>query len=224
MKLYLFFFPLLLFCLTSCNSTYQVANSKTQVNNLEKDGCLFVRLHYFPNRIKKLEEMGYKIAVAAEKKKIAEANKSMMSAFKENWDFSPVYFIFPEESYKVANSDIDSINFLNSDLENDPSIKCECDNILIVEEGRVQKDTTLYLDGSYMNKGENGWERKYVYHTDSSQPVQGLVVKSSEFIQLHKPFPFYTRRFKFFLRRTDETLVKELNHRFHQYYKIANKK
>lgn len=203
-----------------CNSRYQVLNSRNQVTNLEKDGCLFVRLHYFPNKIEKLNEMGYKKAAVAEQIKIKEANKSMMSAFKKNWDFSPVYFIFPEESSKIRESKFEDINFLNDDLEVDLNLKCDCKNVLVVEEGRMQSDTTKYLENSLYDP--NTHKHEDTYYTDSSQPVQGLMVKSNEFVQLHKPFPFYTRRYKFFFERSNEAMVKELNEKFISYYRHIN--
>lgn len=212
---------MLLFCSVGCNSKYQVLNSKSQIANLQNDGCLFVRLHYFPNKIDKLNELGYKKAAVAEQKKIAEANKSLMSAFKKNWDFSSVYFVFPEESLKIKESKFEDINFLNDDLEVDPTIKCTCENILLVEKGRIQKTKPDENDSA--KQGESAYfSRSTTYYTDSSQPIQGLIVKSNEFVQLHKPFPFYTRRYKLLFRRNDEAMVKELNENFNIYYKHIN--
>ena len=208
-------------CWIGCNSQYQVLNSQNQVTNLKKDGCLFVRLHYFPNKIAKLNEMGYKAAAVVEQKKIAEANKSMMSAFKKNWDFSPVYFIFPEESMKIKESNFENINLLNESLEVDSNLKCNCDYALVVEEGRMTTDTTQYFEDALYNPSTKKYESEY--HTDTSQNIQGLMVKSNEFIQLHKPFPFYTRRYKFFFERSDEAMVDELNTRFHTYFNEITK-
>ena len=209
-------------CVMSCNSTYQVVNSQSQVTNLKQDGCLFVRLHYFPNKIEKLNELGYKKAAVAEQEKIATKNKSLMAAFKENWDFSPVHFIFPEESLKIKEENFADINFLNEDLVIDPNLKCDCDYALVVEEGQMTTDTTKYFAGNTLILDENGYNRIDRYYTDSSQRIQGLIVKSNEFVQLHKPFPFYARRYKFFFERSDEAMVKELNERFVAYYKHIN--
>jgi hypothetical protein len=207
---------------TGCNSKYQVLNSESQVTNLEKDGCLFVRLHYFPNRIKKLKELGYKKAVVAEQEKIAAANKSMMSAFKKNWNFSPVYFIFPEESKKIKEKRFSEINLLNDNLEIDANITCNCKNALVVEEGRVRRTSTEeYKTDNSKNYGY--LFARDTYSADSSQPVQGFIIKDSDFTQLHKPFPFYTRRYRFLFERSNEAMVKELNYNFHHYFKVANK-
>ncbi len=186
---------------SSCYKSYK-ATAIGHINRVEADGCVFVRLRTGQNKIDKLKELGYLNAADLEIKEIEEENKGILKAFKENWDFSKAYFFMSDESVKIKEGQFNEVNFIGSNLQADPSIKCDCKDGLVVDMSRITTNTL----------GTN----------TNATSVEGLVVRDRDFKRLNSPFPYLSKKYFVVFQRSMSTMVKDLNNDFRRYYKIAN--
>lgn len=189
---------------------------KQQINQLH-DGALLVRLKTRKNSIAALRKIGKdKLADKIEKRQAA-INKDIVSAFQDNFDFCPTYFFFSDFSKDVRERLFDNVEFLNDSLLPDTTIMFNSMSFLTAEFGTIEQDTEKYFDGYYYAPGENGLERQTRYYGGPNMGSGALVIKSDQFIQLRKPFPYYVRTFDSLpIKRKPKNVVRIMNKKLHK--------
>ena len=90
------------------------------------------------------------------------------------------------------------------------------------EFGYVEQDTAKYYshysyetDGNWLSKQEKN------YWGGPMMGFSALVIKSDKFIQLKRPFKYYTRRFE--PLRKPYKVVRKMNKKLNKFYKKANR-
>ncbi len=127
-------------------------------------------------------------------KKQVEVNRRTIGAFRQKFDFCPVYFFFSDYTQPIKNKQLNKVVFLNDNLEPDSSIQFDKANFLIAEFGRVEQDTAKYRDGYYYYKDENGLQRHSSYYAGPGFGFDALVIKSDQFVQMRFGcFPYHVR-------------------------------
>lgn len=149
--------------------------------NLLKKGALLVRLKTNNRAITKLKATG-NIDLATNLAKETELeNKIVMSAYRKEFNFCPVYFFYSESSDSVRKNNLTGI-FLDSTLNINPSIECHATFFLIAEQDGIYNSSLGLIPQSLAkHASENG-----SYSRDAA-----IVVKNKYFLQLNKPFPFF---------------------------------
>ncbi len=142
-----------------------------------QNGMLLVKLKTSENKINRYKEMGdmAKAKEAIEKQQTQNAN--IINAFKDKFDFCPVYFFHSNDVANIKNNDFEGSVFqkIGEDLKNPPS----SDTFYLIGE----------LDYAYQDElsGRSGETRKRVAGTGS---VNAVVIRDKENFQIPKPFPF----------------------------------
>ena len=157
---------------------YKVAYA--QINALKK-GALLVRLKTNKRAISKLKSAGnYDLATNLEKETELE-NKIIMSAYKKEFTFCPVYFFYSESSDSIRKNNLSGI-FVDTTLQVNSSIVCNASFFLVAEQDGIYNSSLgLVPEPLAKTSRESG-----SYSRDAP-----IVVKNKYFIQLHKPFPFF---------------------------------
>lgn len=73
-----------------------------------------------------------------------------------------------------------------------------------------------------MLSGDGLDKRQTTYYNSSSEASFGaLVIKSSDFVQMRSPFPYYVKTFDSFpIKRKPKKVVKIMNENLHYYYSM----
>src|SRR5690606_16723801 len=118
------------------------------------------------------------------------------------FDFAPVYFFYSDQSRPIRKGQMDSVTFLNDSLEPDNAIRFKGAGFLIAEFGRVSQDTARAVDQYSVRSTPEGTELRENYYGGANLGFTALVIRSEDFVQLRKPFPYYVRTYdNSFLRR-----------------------
>lgn len=225
MKHFSFLLLLSTFLITSNTSNGQnsqreiyKAQSQEQIEQLHS-GALLVRLQTRKSSIEALRKIGKDELADKKQSEQNEHNKEIIKAFKEDFDFCPVYFFFSDFSDKVRNDEIDQVEFLNENLEHDPSIQMNENSFLTAEVSNIKQDTAKYLSNQRSAVTKDGLKTQNQYYGGSAQGFGALIIMSDQFIQLSKPFPYYVRSFNsIFLKRSMTNLVDIMNEKLHKFY------
>ncbi len=180
--------------------------SKRIIKDL-KSGVLVIRLKTGNNKLKALERVAnspsvsnedkekFQMRIVETKKETKLENKHLMQAFKEDYFFSDVLYLFDTSIYLLKEK-IQSGYFLNEDMEIDPNIYLGNTPFLIA----------FYGSSSIASHG-----------------LEGLVVMDENFQELNYPFPHFTgvraiRKLlgKFFEKRDDLYYFKMMIQRFNR--------
>lgn len=160
-----------------------------------KNGVALVRLHTQENKIKHYLKYGNRRAAMNAQQEQSEKNKRVFEAFNAFFDFTEVYFFYSHHSNQVKNREFDAGYFLNSNMEEDPTVNLSNTNyVYVIDVGDVFFDSF----GTHM---------------------KGIVLMTTDFKPLEKPFPYYVRRragLKI-LERSDAELVQKLNEDLHDF-------
>ena len=149
--------------------------------NLLKKGALLVRLKTNHRAITQLKTSG-NIDLATNLEKETElANKIIMSAYRKEFTFCPVYFFYSESSDSIRKNNLSGI-FVDTTLQINSSITCNSSFFLIAEEGALYNSSLGLVPESLARKATE----KGNYSRDAS-----IIIKNKYFIQLHKPFPYF---------------------------------
>lgn len=159
---------------------YHVSVAKAQIVSLKK-GALLVRLKTNANTIHRLKAAGnIDLATQVERETYLN-NKTIMRAYRNEFNFCPVYFFLSDVSDSVKHRHLESI-FVDSNLVVDPAISCKATFYLIAEQGTIcESSLGLVSEAQAPTAIERGSASKDV----------SIVVKNRYYIQLHKPFPYY---------------------------------
>ncbi len=178
-----------------------------------KSGALIVRLSKRQTSVDALRNAGY--AEAAEKitKEQYEANLALLQAFRSDFNFCKVYFIYPDQSPKILNNQLGEVVFLNDQLKEDSTIKMSESYFLTAEYGIIAQDTTgTSLGYSYQTSWDkHGTKTEYYRNGGANLRVPAFIMKDQSFVQLRDPFPFFVKRNVVFIKRDDYTVVTMLN-------------
>ncbi len=157
---------------------YKVAYA--QINALKK-GALLIRLKTNYRAISKLKSVGnYDLATNLEKETELE-NKIIMSAYKKEFTFCPVYFFYSESSDSIRKNNLSGI-FVDTTLQVNSSIVCNASFFLVAEQDGIYNSSLGLVPESLAKTSRESGS----YSRDAP-----IVVKNKYFIQLHKPFPFF---------------------------------
>lgn len=146
-----------------------------------KNGALLVRLKTNSKAIKTLKAKGnIDLATKMERETQLE-NKIVMSAYKKEFNFCPVYFFYSDVSDSVKKSVLSGV-FVDSTLNVNESIICNASFYLIAESGVLYNSSIGIVSESYA---------KSISEQGSGVRDASIIVKSKYFIQLHNPFPYF---------------------------------
>ena len=183
--------------------------AKNTINNI-KNNIILVRLSAKSNTISAMRSVGKnKLADKTEAKQL-KRNKAIVSAFKTNFSFCPVYFFYSEDSKYVSNNKLDSVNFLTDSLLIDKNIRVSSNLFYVIDFGSLEPET---------NKGNLNKKGEEKYYPSSNITISALIIKDSQFTQLQKPFPYYVREFKGLpFKKSVSKMVVKLNEQLNSFY------
>ena len=95
------------------------------------------------------------------------------------------------------SNQLDSITFLDDSLTPDPNIKMMQEFFLIAEFTNIEPDTTSRFEDNYTTTSSSGPEVRSSYSGGMEVGFPALVIKNNQFIQLRKPFPYYSKSLDF---------------------------
>lgn len=171
-----------------------------------KNGNLIVRLKSQDRKIMAYRAAGNKKFADKLERELKEFNEKLVDAFVQNYTFSNVYFIYPND-YELVRNEIASGYFLNENLEVDSSIVVSFNSsYFFCEYGPVYAET---LENS------NKSRRKIV--TDTPMQQDALVIKDYSLTQLISPFPNYV---SIRLKEMDK-VVEKMNNRLYNFHATA---
>jgi len=200
-----------------------IEQSKKQINQLS-NSVLLVRLKTRKNSISALRKGGqHKKADKIEKKQF-QYNMKIVNGFKTKFDFCPTYFFYSDCSQAVLDKEFDKVQFLNDSLQYDTTITFNKTTFLTAEFGIIEQDTMQYFDNFYYVPGtEDGLAKRSKYNGATNMTFGALIIKSDLFVQLRKPFPYYSRTlYSLPIRCKPKLVVEEMNIRLHRFQKRIN--
>jgi hypothetical protein len=171
-------------------SQKDIANQ--QIRDL-KNGVLLVRLKTSKSKIEALQKAGYtEEANKVEQEQIKE-NKEIMQAFADGFSFCQVRFFTSDKSLQIRNRMFKNV-FVDEGLEVDSTIAVpDNETFFIADFDFVSSDTAAYFSNYKTEQTSDGPARVPEYYGGTEIDFPALVISDSNFIQLQKPFPFYTR-------------------------------
>jgi hypothetical protein len=184
-----------------------------------KNGALLVRLQARHHTIELLRKQNDPASADKIEKQQHDENTEIISAFRKNFTFCPVYFFYADHSSAVKEKKFDKVVFLNDSLHADSSIKLIEKCFLIAEFGNVEPDTGKYFENYYYTPGEEGPEKKSAYGSGPDMGFSALVIRSDAFVQLRKPFPYYVKTNSGFRKKEKASVVSKMNNLLADYYK-----
>jgi hypothetical protein len=184
-----------------------------------KNGALLVRIHTKENSIEALKSSGQvDVAKQVEEKQIAY-NNEVITAFRSEYKFCPVYFFSSKYSENVASGKMDEVVFYNDKLMEDSTIKFVQGDFLTAEFGPLDPDTATYYEGDYYDRSGKGLEEKDAQYGASNLGIEALKIMNKQFIQLRDPFPYYVRTYDSLpVERKLSKAVAKMNKQLNDYY------
>jgi hypothetical protein len=154
--------------------------SAWQINEL-KNGALVVKLKTNKNLIDELEKQGNKDLAEEKRLEAYFINKNIMEAFKDNFKFCKLYFIYSSASDSLLNGTRKGI-FLDSALRPSTAIEMNEKFYLLAERDYVYNSSIGFVPED---------SARFVKETGNPSGDQAVaVVKNKYGHQLKKPFPY----------------------------------
>jgi hypothetical protein len=193
--------------------------SVNQINML-KNGVLLVRLKTKKKSIDALRKLGKEKQANKLESNQLELNQKIVNAFRNRFNFCPTIFFYSDYSNAVRTKSFNQIFFLNDSLQHDSSITLDqTEYFLIAEFSHIEQDSAKHFDHYYKAQGENGYEQRSQYYGGPNVGFPALVVKTDQFVQLKKPFPYYVKTQEFVIKRKPDGVVKKLNRKIQRFYR-----
>jgi hypothetical protein len=196
------------------------ATAKEQIYQL-KEGALFVKLKTRKNSILALRNIGKdNLADRIENEQKGE-NINIISAFRNNFNFCPIFFFYSDYSSNIVEKQFDQVIFLNDSLKADTTIKFNGMFFFIAEFSTIEQDTAKYFSYN-SSEADANWSVKKVsnYYGGPDMGFSALIIKSDKFIQLRRPFPYYVSTYELTpFKRSFNRVVSKMNrilHNFHE--------
>lgn len=191
--------------------------AKQQIQEMHT-GVLLVRLKTRQKSIAALRSSGRDKKADKIERKQAKFNVDIVKGFKENFDFCPTYFFYSHHSQAVLDGEFDSVEFLNDSLQYDSTITINNTSIYTAEFGLIEQDTAQYQNGYEYVPGEDGLEKQTQYNGGANMSFEALIIKNDQFIQLRKPFPYYSRTLGSVpLKRKPKLVIGQMNAQLHRF-------
>ncbi len=201
-----------------------IALATTQIKQL-KGGVLLIRLHSKKNLTDTLRKKGMPEQAEEIEKKQSYYNLEIIHAFRESFNFCPVYFFYSEYSEAVKKKQFDKVIFLNEKLRQDTSIKFNAQQFFCAEFGTISNDTSRSSVTHYetdSGKQPEAHTKQYEGADGPTTGITGIIIESDQFIQLRKPFPFYKRTYtSVFGKRIIKNAVAGMNENLLAFYNYA---
>jgi hypothetical protein len=211
-----------------------------QINEM-KNGTLLVRLHTSENKIAAMTKQGKQHQAEKTELKQGEANKKIVAAFRQRFNFCPVRFFYSSNSEKVLSENFAGI-FLNDSLTADSSIAIDtAKKVFVAEFTTVMRDSAEYFSGYHLER-DTILHLEKTYYGGADEGFYALVIRDGNLHQLRKPFPYYTQAFGKsvlfhpetflvfpllyfpFLNYSFSSAVEEMNDKLFNYYEKINSK
>ena len=197
-------------------SDYKKQVSVQSIQDLSK-GALLVRLTTRQKSIEKLKEFGRIEEADQLQNKVDAKNQLIRNSFKDEYDFSPVYFIQAKYAKDLRLGNLDSVEFINTE---GIAIDTILENYLIAAFATTQPDTAAFFRGYRQVLTEEGVKQKPTYYSNKNMGLPALIIYSPEMIQLTDPFPYYVRTFESLpIKRSIPKTVRKMNNKLHYYYR-----
>ena len=165
--------------LSSCKSYKAVRKNSFEQIAMLQNNTLLVRLNSSQNKIKALKAVNEFGEAEETRRKEIEENEKTILAFKNNYNFSRVYFFDPIEAHKLKDKKFNQVELFDSNNEIVSDNAFLKDGYLVATFGNVYQDLFIY-------EGEEN-ARTPIGGTNGKS---ALVILDEDYIQLRKPFPF----------------------------------
>lgn len=155
--------------------------AKAQITSLKK-GALLVRLKTNNQTISKLKQAGNNDLATQLEREQAIKNKIIIYSYLLEFKFCPVYFFYSDYSDSVKHKSLNGI-FVDTTLSINSTIVCNESFYMIADNRSIIYNSSLGLVPENKTRlvSENGTASRDV----------AIAVKNSQFIQVHKPFPYF---------------------------------
>ncbi|MFN3918579.1 MAG: hypothetical protein ACK4K0_12685 [Flavobacteriales bacterium] len=158
-----------------------------------KTGVLLVRLKTNNNKIEAYKKTKKHKESDDLTEKTQKANKEIIQSFKTHFTFCPVYFFMSDDSENVTTLNWSAVNFIDENLLPLP-VQPQITSFFIVEFGATD--------------------------TENGTGMTGLIVKTPDFIQLNKPFPYFSTTVDPMQQRVNTApAIQKLNAKLVKYHK-----
>lgn len=195
-----FLLPLMSFCQ---DMPYNKDVALRQISDL-KEGALIVRLKTNDKSVAAYRNNGKpEIADRIEEER-ARQNLKIISAFRNYFDFSRVYFIYASSTNDFLKGKRDV--FLNDSLQPDKKIKLKEDYYLFAEYG--------VLIANMQQDGSRGSGTRWTEESANPSSNSALFITDTTLAQLQEPFPFA----QVVLLENYHKAVDRLNSALHRFY------
>jgi len=220
----------------------RIEASKEQIKQL-KTSVLLVRLKSYDNSINSLLKVGDN-EKAYELKYLQETeNTKVVNAFNNHFDFCEVRYFYSNNSSKIKQKQFNGI-ILNDKLQVDNLLELDTSTTFFIAEfGYIEQDTIKFFSHySFEPLKKGGLEKVKNYYSPSSDiNFYALKLLDNNFVQLNKPFPYYTRAiyktirthpeqllfisttYLAFLTWSHEATVLRMNRKLKRFYEKTNK-
>lgn len=154
--------------------------SEWQINKL-KEGALIVKLKTNQLAIDALIKQGKQDLALKKKLEMFAINKTIMLAFKDNYNFSKLYFMFSNYSDSLLNGKRTNL-FLDTNLKIDPTLELKENYYLVIEKDFIYNSSIGFVKED---------SAKFVRESGNPEIDVAFVIKNKFGFQLHRPFPFF---------------------------------
>lgn len=184
-----------------CQSDLDAATAIRQL----KDGVLLVRLTSGDSRIRALQQAGRSRQAEAVRQQVADQNRIILQAFRQEFTFCPVWFFYGESITRLQQGEQSGF-FLNDSLQPDNKLHLNDRFFLIAALGRA-----VHYESA---------DRRQEPPPQPGLFGESLVVYDRQMRQLRPPFPYAAREdFLSYLLGDDwPKKVRSLDRRFKAYY------
>ncbi|MCH2198273.1 MAG: hypothetical protein MK081_05790 [Flavobacteriales bacterium] len=167
--------------------------AKQQLRQL-KSGALLIRLPENEVAIQAAKDRGFMKRAESMQAELDAKNTELMRAFEESFTFCSGYVLPASDTKHVIAQQWDSIQYVNKELQEDPTIQFGGGSFLTAEITLLRADTASFEGDIVWRRNEDG--ELYETRTSNGGPDPGfeaLIIKSDELVQLHDPFPYWVR-------------------------------
>lgn len=196
----------------------QSESSSTQLSaadhiNLLNQGVLLVRLPTKQNTIDALIASDRISQAEQIKRKVERDNLELIAAIDSAFDFCPVYFFYSHDSKYVSSGELEKVGFVNSDLELDSTIQVESEYYYTAELGLIGQNTGAPIENIPKGQEDNpNYRNEAKYYGGTNMRFHAFIIKDSQFNQLERPFPYYSRTLNsFFIKKTTYEVIRRMN-------------
>lgn len=226
MKYLLFYF--LLFFVVEITAQADLVGSPQWYNALAakqirelKTGIILFRLPQNKIAIQSARDSGLVLTAARMEQKLHARNLEIVSHMRSYFTFCDVYFIYADQTEKVINHQWSEIEFLSDSLTIDPSISLADVPVYTAELTLLRADTARVPTGEVMRRTDQGDLKSVQTYSSAPDPMfEALIIKSDQFIQLNRPFPYYSRTFNSLpFRRSMKKVVKMMDENLEKFFK-----